>query len=319
MNKIILALALLLSFLPSKMKSECHFIVDYLYWNAREDQLPFAFDLHPGNSPFLVESFSRVDQKFNWDSGVRVGGNFLSPCSCWEVDLLWTLFRTNSFSKVEGPAVGAFFMFGFLSDLQATYAQSRWDLHCNTLLLNTSCSFELQCPLTISPHAGILGALIQQKQQVEYGGLTDNLGDPLSVHVRRKNEYWGVGPAAGVDFEWLLYDNCSLVGRVDGAILFGRFEVKNTYHFFKPTFDSSSKIDEKLYRGRPMLDAYLGFGWDICVLGNQTTFSLGYELEYWWQQWHAPANLLDQEMSSGGGRWGDLMFNGFTLSVLINF
>lgn len=304
----------------------CLVELEYLFWNAREDQLGFAIDFPDGVAPVggpltAGSPIGRVtldDQKFNWDSGARVGFGYFIPCTCWDLSLAWTFFQTNS-TATSSDGTQATLTFGLLNTAGAVDAQSRWNLHFNSLALEAGYYIDLPCCLIAHPHVGAFGVYIKQKQNVQYSGLIDNLGFPIDVSVSRKNNYWGVGPTAGIDLQWFFCGNFSLISRTSASLVFGQFDIKTQYLFSEATFSAAINIKDKPYRGRPMVDMYLGFGWEWYLCGCPMELAAGYELEYWWQQWHAPASVLDEEFSSGGGRWGDLLLHGLTLSLNIVF
>lgn len=79
---------------------------EFLYWYARETDLPYAFEVkgtnlgNPGND--LIVSGSRVRTlDVKWDPGFRVGLGWNSECDGWDLYLNWTWYRNKKSNRTS--------------------------------------------------------------------------------------------------------------------------------------------------------------------------------------------------------------------------
>ncbi len=93
------------------------------------------------------------------------------------------------------------------------------------------------------------------------------------------NDFWGVGPHAGVELNtrrcpWGL----GWVGRLDAALLFGK--TRQTF-VRTSTAGSSAEIDFEDFEQSPLLSGFLGLDWRPPCCAN-LDIVLGFTAEYWW-------------------------------------
>lgn len=304
---------------------------DYLYWKVVQDQIAYATNGAPNLRGPIVGSSSTikvVEPSFKYHSGFRIGGGYQVPCANWDFQVAWTRLHdkhSSSVSHHDQIFTLASLIAGLATaedTLFADSARSNWHFKYDTVDLQVggSCS-ALSC-IAVRPFVGARLAQIDQKQNIEYGGLRDPRTEaPLFVSIARKNKFRGVGPSIGLDAHMKFWCQWSLFGGVSGSLLYGRFDVKN-----EPTFseaDLSITIDyknHKKYRLRPNVDTYFGIGWESAFSEcYQIKVGVAYEMQYWWNQWQAPANIIGSVLTGANSPQGDLMLHGLTARVGVSF
>lgn len=295
--------------LHAKPHGECYSTtIEYLYWNPRVDGLVYAFD-NPeglsGGTVFPIGNITARDQKFNWNSGTRLGITYFLPQSSLDCGFYWTFFQSNSFTSTSNHPLAAPIV-GFVIAPFPNEAQSRWNLHFNTFILDVGYHIELPYHFLLRPHMGILGGLIKQKTNYKYFNLPLT---GITASIQREHFFRGIGPHTGIDLQWYFCGNASLISKISTSIVFAKINNQDQYIF--PTTISTFK--ENPNRVRTIMDAYLGLGFDGCICNCPYEIAIGYELEYFWSIFQS---LLGQQaLSSPGAAWSDLSLNGLTLSL----
>lgn len=305
------------------------FKVSYLYWGAYEDQLTYAADNVVQFNPPMVgqdESDPSVGLKTNkdsWGSGVRLEGGISHCSSPWSLRGAWTYLKTDSHSHVGSgedqirsvvattvaPLTGGFIL--------ARTASSSWEVNVNELAFDLDYKCHCSPCLEFSPYMGIMAAVIDQKQHIDYNDINSVL---TNIGVHRKNDFWGIGPRVGFGLNWKVWKCLSLISNANAGFLYGQVRTHNHVNLEETIVDNVVLPGSKqtLWRGRPMTSGLVGLEWDQTFCGcYQVSFSLAYEAQYWWQQWHNFSNSRDY--LSGEGKWGDLFLQGVTVSAGISF
>lgn len=322
---------------------------EFLYWKAIQDQTEYA-GLLPGGVQTIIrdisfdpsgnlkqihidEKISIVEPNFDFKPGFRVGALYKSNCSMWDVELFWTHLDEKISSSVSDKGNGVISLafpaanvagfvdrdpsaFGFASE-----GSSVWDFEFNTIDLQFGrniCCFE---DGNFHPYLGVRAALIRQTQHITFLGLTAGSDANLIATSFRKNQFWGVGPSFGFDSSWTFVDSLSLSGGLSGALLCGNFDAET-----KPLAELSintislALVRSDINRVRPTVDGYLGFDWSCPLAGCfQIDVGVYYEVEYFWNQWQAPNDVVDGILSSGTSPQGDLTLHGLTVKLGVTF
>lgn len=313
---------------------------EYLYWKVVQDQVPYAAVL-PGGPQGVIDQIgsgsTKINEKllikdspFKYSSGFRLGIDYVIPCSAWDVELAWTRLYERKGASVSDAGNGVIplnipigVIFGFInrdpSDFRfANEAKSHWKFSFDTidLQLGRECCW---CGVDVHPFIGLKAASIRQTQSSKYLGFTID-GGTIVLGNKRNNDFRGIGPSLGFDLAWEFCPQWSLSGGVSSALLYGKFDVNEwpTIDLGVPVVEINLK-DAKKYRLRPMVDAYLGLDWTCCVCGYPLSVGAAYEMQYWWNQWQAPASFESTIFNGGTSPQGDLMLYGLTLRAAIAF
>ena len=300
--------------------------VDYLLWQAETDQLNFALQAPSGTTG---ENFFAISQAFNKNqcfkrhSGVRakVGYEF---CDDWDSALLGTHLTNRSrtspaqttgiiatpFNLIFGGAVVV--GDGATSIWRSQLDRVDWEIgyHCNPCDV-----FDLRL------YAGITWGRIQQCQNITFDGTFFGPGAPADLSVKKRNCFSGVGPRIGFETAWCLWHDIKLVSNASGALLYGN--LRNNTQFIvvqeEVTVIQPDFIDCKR-RLRPTAQLFLGLDWQPswqCWECMQIDLGIGYEAQYWWNQWQAPASLVP--ILTGLTQQGDWTTHGLVAHFGIQF
>lgn len=127
----------------------------------------------------------------------------------------------------------------------------------------------------------------QHKLFAQFGYTLANLEDDHetddAADFTRDNKFWGLGPKIGVAGHYALGSGFSLFGGVDGAVLFGKLDRRNSmdFDFFNnPNYYRDER--EKRSRTAWQLGGEVGLGYDLGgFLGTGGMIELGYRADYW--------------------------------------
>lgn len=309
--------------------------------------------------------------RFDWDVGFRAGVGFKSDHDNWDYSLTYTQFLTEvSKTHNQDPPAnrtringrGNLVLTGFLPDTIPTdstnsiYTRRSVDLYVADLELGRS--FFVSKTLSLRPEIGIKSAWIYQKlsqtEQLNFANTfsTDAFENAIilpalsTTQLKGKNDFWGIGPEAGVEMNWYIMDPFSIYAEISGAVLWGRFDVRQkesssidlNVNGIGPASTSgvnSSAFNSRLaardtdlvehlkcgpHRFVPTVQMALGLAYSTLFFHDRLnlTVKAGYENQYWWRQNYLngqsitfPDSLLSPITSSGGG----LSINGISEAV----
>lgn len=265
------------------------FTVDYLYWEARSDELYYA--LHgttfAGNPRRLV--YEEVDRvKPDPGSGVRVGFDYLLPC--WDsIDFSvdWTYFTSQGTDDTTVIRSATTFLLPIWMNRafvpSATSAHADYKLYYNTADAQIGKNYCVGQRLSLAPHAGLRVALINQHFTTTYFGITGSGGYTSAFQVTKNNiSFKAVGPRIGVDTKWDLLCGFSLLANTNFDLLWST--TRSTLRDINPDSTERSKIkDRHIQSIIPVIELFLGLGWDICggCKNWKLNCHLGWEQQYY--------------------------------------
>lgn len=305
----------------------------YLYWAVKEDYLGFGVEnVFIFNTPQMPTNAVVKTHKPKWDSGFKLEGNLSNNCSPLTLHAEWIYFKTTSNASANSslngqpttgvPTVNVNFISGS-PFLLATNIDSTWKIKINQLALDLDYEIFSNGCFTFSPYVGIFGAIINQHQNVMNFNAT-NSADPdttiANVQVFRNNKFSGIGPRFGINSHWNIVNNFSLTCDANVAYLIGKNKMTNNFSSTAPILILGiSSIQENSWCGRPMANCLLTLDYEYCICNRYfLSLSVGGQFQYWWDQWHANSDLIDN-LLSGEGRWGDLSVYGLIASLGISF
>lgn len=291
---------------------------DFLYWNLNEGGTDYVLtDKNtPGNTPFKGKS---KEIEFGWDPGFRVGiGYQFEEHDGWDGYLNFTWFQTEEHSHTHAPSGGGLIpLWGYPFTNAAEKAKASWEFDFYNLDFELGRRYFVSKYLSVRPEFGIKSAWIYQHVKASFVDI-----DPTDIDdfkVRRKNDFWGIGPRAGIDATWFFDSHFSLFGTTSAALLWGDFDVHEkerekiaNLEVFNFKADFHSIV--------PTAQLLLGFQWEANFNDSRNHFKImaGYEFQYWWRQ-----NQMLEFQSSGSfnpDRYSeDVSLQGLTLDVRFDF
>ncbi len=313
------------SALPMIDSNNWNLFGDVLYWRALEGGTTWALNQSLEPSGTTNEHIRKVN--FNWDWGFRVGiGGNLMMHDEWDMELYYTWFRTE---KEDAVGVeGSLSPRGFATGGIITYFQQPplvdgapdgmqsgsidWKIFFSMFDWALGRNFYVSKHLALRPHVGVKGGWIHQKIHGDWK-VNSTYG---TTGYSMKNDFWGVGPSAGLDSKWVLGNvgthMFNLLGNVAGALMYGHFDLKSGWD---NTHDNQLLTNMSRDLGATMMQGFMGFSWETNFNADRCHFTmmLGYELQYWFSQ-----NQLFNTQSFDFQN-DDLMLQGGTLDFRFDF
>lgn len=291
---------------------------DFLVWFASEETASIWSNIFTvGNN---TSSFEAKGLEFDWDCGFRLGAGYNFVYDQWDTQLYWTWYRTDERDNVApqpNATVIPEFESGLLPGKNATSASIRWSLLFNMIDWELGRKFWVSKNLSLRPFIGLKGGWIHQSIQLQLSGLivqnvlTTNFGKE-----RLKNNFWGIGPSAGVNTLWRLRDFGthfpSFFGDFSAAMMWGTWNLSDRYH--DTIGDDITTRFKKLTLGEITFRGFVGVGWDVDIGKSNCHFAtrLGYEMQLWINQLRlATLQLLPLH--------GDLTLQGITWNFRFDF
>ncbi|MDN3505665.1 MAG: Lpg1974 family pore-forming outer membrane protein [Simkaniaceae bacterium] len=285
---------------------------DFLYWKASEQpSLLWASTL--GSTLGGIEVFEGENVTFDWNTGFRVGGGHTFDCDCWDVRAYWTRFHSKGDKAIpqKDQIIFTQFFAGFLKEDLADSAKINLSLKYNMFDGQVGKNFCFCECISLTPYIGLKGGWIDQAICTEWENF---ILLPFSRYTSTEdvtNDFWGVGPSAGVDSKWELGHCFSLFGDFDMAVLWGTWKSTDVYENSRSEVSNVRMNDTHL--GSLMIGAFAGLGWETDI-SEWAHFAarLGYEGQIWFNQFRIPTF---QQLRVHG----DLTLQGGTLNLSVEF
>lgn len=298
----------------------CGFFVtaDALWWKAIEEDLPYAYVqteplLFEIGSDFITEELTRATGylakiDYNWRAGFRVGFGWNIPYDGWDTLINWTWYRNTSISSVHEdvffpttgllggrPQTGVVPIIQLptiANTLLTDSARARWTLLLNMFDWEMARAFFVSEGFSLRPFAGVRGGWIDRKLNIHYGLSPVPPGDFNSLifpnDLSFKNNYWGIGPRAGIDIDWRFPRGFMIIGNLSATILYGKvfknsvIDIDNSPNINSFNGDTSSApiplenilVKNHNWRIVPNFQMFWGIGWGDCVNCNKMYFSV---------------------------------------------
>lgn len=341
---------------------EGEFVIEVagLYWKANQDGMEFAVRNEVASSSYqgtLVDA-EYLNPDFKWDWGFKVGIGYNSMHDGWDLNLLWTHYHGKAHNNVDAdtedneallPLWSAYAMptpGATQGILFATSINSHWRLKLDVIDLELGKEFWTSKHLSLRPHIGLRGAIVDQHYQIDhFGGSwgTNFSGSNYTNEVELKNEFKGVGVRGGLNTEWVLSCGCgpcpsqwSLFGNVALSLLYGRYEVDHDEYnrLAVNPFTRTDVLDteDHFHAARAIADLALGIQWSTLFQDNNYGFdlALAWEQHIFWNQnqmWRVqrigdnatsgPPSVIGENVFHQ--RRGDLTTQGVTLTATFTF
>lgn len=268
---------------------------DFLYWRAENHGFSYAYELET-TVPVGLNVGNVIRIHPDWDPGFRIGFGWNTNYDFWDVFLNYTWYRNNS-SESRTSTNGFIHLWPLSNATSGQFgtvtASSRFmmnmgDLEVGRLMYVTK-------SIAIRPHWGAKGGTLHQKFKDNFSGVVVG-GNNSDFRFNGRNNYWGIGPRTGVHGEWHLNRGFSLLGKVAGALLYGKTKTNSLSRFIDigdTFFTLDRSYTDDFYQLVPNLQMSLGFMWQTCFWCEKMFFkmSASWETNYWWDQFNLPVGL----------------------------
>lgn len=241
--------------------------LEFLYWYAKETNLPYAARLpmietqiDPAD-PFFTSLTTGVGERkyldTSWDPGFRLGIGFNSRCDGWDYRLTWTWFKNkqqnstsvdNFFIQVDSNssfALGSSGQTILINPwVNAALGNETWDriqakyrLRLNQIDLVLGRRYWVSPCLTVRPFIGLRGAwtdvrfAVNSKREFTSTAFQLDNTTVLTYQDRFTTRAWGVGIIGGLEPTWYFTRCFALYGEVGVGALWGEFEIKKREKF----------------------------------------------------------------------------------------
>lgn len=268
--------------------SQWEFFADMLVLKADEIAtwaLPLDFMPQGTSAVDFVQTTKSVE--FGWDLGVRAGLNYRFAGDRWDTSLYYTRFQTQGKDHALAPNADADITTAFLGEwLTFGFVSSSGQIQWRILLNAIDAELGRDCPVSkyfsFRPYLGLKGAWIDQTIHSQW------VSKEFRATENLKNDFWGLGPKAGVSTNWLLGSlknhSFNLFGDASLALLSGRW----TFQDIQKTFMHSSitGITDPVWAATFMFYGIMGVSWDVAFNKNRSHYGarVGYEFQYWHDQ-----------------------------------
>ena len=288
---------------------------DYLYWTAREDNIPYATSGISEDIHVAAEKGKSHSVKFRFASGFKAGLGFSFGHDKWDMafDYTWFLSNDNHSSTSQGASESQLFPAIYtLSLAPLSNASGSWKFRFNALDWELGRNFYVSKFLALRPFFGFKGTLQTQKYNIRY-----LFNDDSSTHYKAnfKNDFWGFGIRAGLNTAWHLGANWSFYGDLALSALWGAFNE----HRKDKTAPSGSGYTTAInnvaifHTIKPVLELALGLrkeGW-FCDDRFHIAVQGGWEEQVWFDQ--------NQFLFNASVHTADLVLQGLTARVRFDF
>ncbi len=287
---------------------------DYLFWQARSDQLAYAFTRTILPSTLPESKIQRVDPDFS--SGVRLGLGTLLPCfDCWYLSAEWTYYHSKSTDTANKIGNTIPLYIDPQGGPSADLAEAEYRLELNIADLSIEKTF---CPLrrlTLSPSIGVRGIWLDQDLDANFTG--GNLG--AGIFSKNSINLKGGGLRTGLSTKWDICYGFSLLAWSNFDVLWTYLDVsqRSIANSDGTTRDATK---DALYTVIPVFEWFLGARWERKVCCTNVSARVGWEEQYFLNA--VQFNMLTENTTAPSPiahQTGGLGLGGLTAGLSIGF
>jgi hypothetical protein len=237
---------------------------------------------------------------FGWDFGFRVGTSCNNVgCDQWGFSLYYTRFKTQSQNHgstqtLIGIPSGFTLTPALQFQLNWLFAgiswKASWNLIYNMFDFDLDHKYQVSRSLLLRPYIGIKGGWIHQKVDIHSGYPFTPVSPPPTVPAkeRLKNNFWGVGPKAGLGSKWcfgaIRDHSFYFLGDIGGAFMWSHWHMADKLKITE-AIHGQFKIKDRS-AGSLMFQGLAGVEWNVKFNNQCSCFaiSLSYEAQVWFDQ-----------------------------------
>lgn len=309
---------------PPKFK-DFDVFANFIVWTAKEAGSDCWAEVITSDSTKSSNNIHQVH--FGWTPGFKVGVGYGMKHELWGTQIYYTRFHTKGkdYISSEPGTVHSAFLGNFyvdnadgsgLSGPSYQKASIDWIISFNMIDWELGRRFCINKSLSLYPFLGIKGGWINQSIHSKWHN-PDLMGaEFFNIGIENlKNNYWGIGPGAGINTKWNLFTGKNqfyFFGDFSGALMWGHWSFADVFEndILQQIFVDLQNINS----GSSMWHTFMGFGWDSNFSQNRCRFSikLGYEMQFWLDQ-------LQFYSFTGGRLVNELTLQGGTLEFYFDF
>lgn len=332
---------------------DVYVMADYIFWHVSEGGLAYALnggDTAIASTPTSNNTLSQghvVTPNFKMSSGFKAGLGLDFHYDGWDMGLVYTWMHTHASSSFGAAPVGAqnvallatsplVLPSSHTTEVVATATtptsgSGLWRLHFNVLDLELGRSYFISPKLVMRPHFGLKGTWQTQRYTVRYSqtgstlalpGLTLAATDVENYRSYHKQNYWGIGPRAGLNTSWMVSKNFSFFGNWALAALWGQFKDTRSDMSSLASGTGTALVTNyntvnaraRAHQLSPVFELELGLRYDYWFCDDEYRFRLAasWENQMWLNQNHFVTYASNYEH-------GDLSLQGLTINVRFDF
>jgi hypothetical protein len=323
----LLCIASLVVAQPGKSQDSCmNFFVSALCWQPREDGLDYM--IKNSNGAIVVNAGSVERAEFDWNGGFRVGATYNNlGCCPIAFTVYYTRFTTDGCDKVATTFPTVLFPIWSNPSTNIVYeqeAKARLCLSLNTVDAQISTVLSPNDCVNLMPMLGLRFARIHQNFNISAnsGQTLGHTNFVVDDAITMQNNFIGAGPKVGISSTWGSWCGWSIVGAMDVALLYGRFDLKQKEAVEFPDEAPITYLDIACNRfniTRPNIDLSLGLQWEQACGCYDVIVSAAWEHQYFFGQNQLLRFSDDINPGVNSPVQGDLAFQGLTFNVSVAF
>lgn len=314
-----------------------------LIWQSKEGSLEYASKAKILNSSKINSSQKQfiVVPDFAWRPGIKIDVGYVFDNDNWDIKALWTYYRgefthvkkhTNvEIEPADNGVIPLFVFFPFRDwvspSLRYKHSTGDWTMYFNTIDLEIARNSFVRRKFSIRLLFGFKGARINQHFKIEYidGNRTTGPLDDithLNCHLNIINNFWGFGPRVGFESKCHLIWGFKLLANGSVSAMLSNFHIKRSrnYAIFNENLKQFQNLPIKyrndFFAAKPTIGLLLGIEWSRCFRQTFLALSLGYEMQYFWDQNQA---IRPTDISQSYSSRGDLQLHGLTANLKYEF
>nr|NGX26747.1 hypothetical protein [Chlamydiota bacterium] len=276
------------------LQAETEVFADFLVWCTSEASTENWGQVFTTEGS--TENIDLLSVSFGCDFGFRLGLDYSTCHDGWDLLGSYTWYRSvgKDSARTDGEITSAFLGNFYINNADGgklsgpTYrsASIRWKIALNIFDAELGRLFCASECLTLRPFIGLKGGWIDQSIDTKWQDPTDPALLFTKASEDLKNDFWGIGPSAGLNLNWILCGTeChtfSLFNDLSGALMYGRWTFKDRYQNDRSevVIIDLSKIDG----AAPMIRDFIGLGWKREGKCYCFAVRLGYEAQFWLSQ-----------------------------------
>lgn len=283
-----------------------------LLWQPKEQGLDFALI-----SPINPSSKRAHDfyPKFEYDPGLKLNlGLFFSEDN-WGIWTQYTRFSDKlcfkKFINTSNETVINYWRIGDPIDKIASLFSS-WDLDFNIFDLSLERPYYIGTKLIFDPYIGIKSGWIDQKVKVAYSTSSSDYETEVF------SDSWLLGPAMGINTNWLMAEGFRFFGNGSIALFFQKFKLSAKEFQRKNSYSIDDADEINCFNAN--LNLSLGFGWGRYFFQQKIHFDAmaGYELQLFWNQ-NQMKSFVEEIKNKIYSNPGNLTPHGFIFALRLDF